>query len=171
LRSHAMTSVTWDRHRGHAESYDVVDVGFNYRIDESRAALLMSRIKRLAEQLARRRELVARYRELLGEVPAVEVAYADFDLEASSGYLMAVLLEDPARRADLRVGLRERHGVQTTIFPAVHRLSAYRESQGRVTLPVTEHAADAHVILPLYPHMTDADQERVCAALATELAR
>ena len=39
LRSHAMTSVTWDRHRGHADSYDIVDIGFNFRLDEPRAAL------------------------------------------------------------------------------------------------------------------------------------
>ena len=47
LRSHAMTSVTWDRHRGHAESYDIVDVGFNYRMDEPRAALASSMLRRL----------------------------------------------------------------------------------------------------------------------------
>ena len=40
LRSHAMTSGTWDRHRGHATDYDVVGLGFNYRLDEPRAALL-----------------------------------------------------------------------------------------------------------------------------------
>ena len=46
LRSHAMTSGTWDRHRGHAEGYDVLEVGFNYRIDEPRAALAFSRLAR-----------------------------------------------------------------------------------------------------------------------------
>ena len=40
-RSHAMTSGTWDRHRGHAAGYDVVGLGFNYRLDEPRAALLL----------------------------------------------------------------------------------------------------------------------------------
>ena len=39
LRSHGMTSLTWDRHKGHAWSYDVVDLGYNYRIDEIRSAL------------------------------------------------------------------------------------------------------------------------------------
>ncbi len=39
LRQHAMTSGTWDRHRGHGDSYDVVDIGFNFRLDEPRAAL------------------------------------------------------------------------------------------------------------------------------------
>lgn len=47
LRSHAMTSGSWDRHRGHAESYDVVDIGFNYRLDEPRAALALSRLRRV----------------------------------------------------------------------------------------------------------------------------
>ena len=47
LRSHAMTTVTWDRHRGHAETYDIVDVGFNYRMDEARAALASSMLRRL----------------------------------------------------------------------------------------------------------------------------
>ena len=39
LRSHGMTTLTWDRHQGHAYSYDVVDLGYNYRIDEMRSAL------------------------------------------------------------------------------------------------------------------------------------
>jgi dTDP-4-amino-4,6-dideoxygalactose transaminase len=47
LRSHALTSGTWDRHRGHSAGYDVVDVGFNLRMDEPRAALALSRLGRL----------------------------------------------------------------------------------------------------------------------------
>ena len=62
LRSHAMTSVTWDRHLGYAESYDVVDIGFNFRIDEPRAALGLSRLPRVPGDVERRRELVRSYR-------------------------------------------------------------------------------------------------------------
>jgi dTDP-4-amino-4,6-dideoxygalactose transaminase len=65
LRSHAMTSVTWDRHRGHADSYDVVDIGFNFRMDEPRAALGLSRLERYDAELARRRALAAAWREAL----------------------------------------------------------------------------------------------------------
>ena len=39
-----MTSGTWDRHRGHAAGYDVTSLGFNYRMDEPRAALLSARL-------------------------------------------------------------------------------------------------------------------------------
>jgi len=47
LRAHAMTSGTWDRHRGHSDSYDIVDVGYNFRMDEPRAALGLARLARL----------------------------------------------------------------------------------------------------------------------------
>jgi dTDP-4-amino-4,6-dideoxygalactose transaminase len=47
LRAHAMTSGTWDRHRGHSDSYDIVDVGFNFRMDEPRAALGLARLEQL----------------------------------------------------------------------------------------------------------------------------
>jgi dTDP-4-amino-4,6-dideoxygalactose transaminase len=50
LRSHALTSGTWDRHRGHSAGYDVVDVGFNLRMDEPRAALALSRLADLDEE-------------------------------------------------------------------------------------------------------------------------
>lgn len=49
LRQHAMTSGTWDRHRGHSDSYDVVDIGFNFRLDEPRAALGSSQLAHLTE--------------------------------------------------------------------------------------------------------------------------
>ena len=68
-RSHAMTSGTWDRHRGHALGYDVVGVGYNYRMDEPRAALLSARLPGLADDIRRRREVTRRYRELLADVP------------------------------------------------------------------------------------------------------
>jgi dTDP-4-amino-4,6-dideoxygalactose transaminase len=54
LRQHAMTSGTWDRHRGHSDSYDVVDVGFNFRLDEPRAALGSALLSHLDEDLADR---------------------------------------------------------------------------------------------------------------------
>ncbi len=48
LRSHGMTTLTWDRHRGHAASYDVVAPGYNYRIDEMRAAIGRVQLGKLA---------------------------------------------------------------------------------------------------------------------------
>ena len=65
LRSQAMTSGTMDRHVGRATTYDVSELGFNYRMDEPRAALLLSRFARLPGEIANRRRLTHLYRERL----------------------------------------------------------------------------------------------------------
>ncbi|HEY6071919.1 MAG TPA: DegT/DnrJ/EryC1/StrS family aminotransferase, partial [Anaerolineales bacterium] len=47
LRSHGMTTLSWDRHQGHASAYDVVDLGYNYRIDEIRSAIGRVQLRKL----------------------------------------------------------------------------------------------------------------------------
>jgi dTDP-4-amino-4,6-dideoxygalactose transaminase len=169
-RSHAMTRGSWDRHQGGAEEYDVPGLGFNYRIDEPRAALLLSRLRRLPDDVARRRELTVRYRELLKDVPGLIVPFSDESIATSCCYVMPVMLEDASRQGPLRIALREQHGVQTSLFyPAVHEFTAYRERHIGIALPRTELAARSEVTLPLFTHMTAADQDRVVEALAEEL--
>lgn len=170
LRSHAMTSGTWDRHRGHADTYDVVDFGFNYRMDEPRAALALSRLRRLSSEVERRRQLTHAYRAALRGVPGLILPFDDDDVDSSSCYVMPVMLEDAGRQASLRRELRERHGVQTSIlYPAVHEFSVYVDRFPAVSLPRTELAARSEVTIPLYPHMTDAEQNRVIAGLRAVL--
>jgi dTDP-4-amino-4,6-dideoxygalactose transaminase len=168
-RSHAMTSGTWDRHQGRTDTYDVAGLGYNYRLDEPRAALLLSRLARLEEDIARRRQLTRRYRELLGEVRGLLVPYDDGDVASSSCYVMPVMLEQAGVQDEVARRLRAA-GIQTSIFyPAIHRFSAYRERFPEVSLPVTELAAQTELTLPLFGHMRDADQERVAAALTEAL--
>jgi dTDP-4-amino-4,6-dideoxygalactose transaminase len=171
LRSQGMSSGTWSRHTGETDSYDVEGLGFNYRIDEPRAALLLSRLARLEADVAERRALTRAYRAALAAFDSVRVPYTDVAVEHSTCYVMPVMLEDPARRDAVRRTLRDRHGVQTSIFyPAVHEFTAYRERFGAARLPKAEHAARAEITLPLFPGMGDERQERVVAALAEALA-
>jgi dTDP-4-amino-4,6-dideoxygalactose transaminase len=170
LRSHAMTSGTWDRHRGHEADYDVVDVGFNYRLDEPRAALLLSRLGRLDAAVDRRRALVRRYRSLLAGVEGISVPYRDEQVSLSACYVMPVLVADAGRRDLVRTLMLERHGVQTSVlYPAVHELTAYAGTASR-PLPRSERIARGQITLPLYPHMSEAAQDRVVAALADAIA-
>lgn len=169
-RSHAMTSGTWARHTGATTTYDVTDLGFNYRLDEPRAALLLSRFKRLEADIAQRRVLTARYHELLGEIDDLLVPYAGTDLADSSCYVMPVMVRDPALQGPLRIALRERHGVQTSLFyPAVHEFTAYRDRYP-ASLPRTELAARSEITLPLFPHMTEEQQRHVVGSIVEELA-
>jgi dTDP-4-amino-4,6-dideoxygalactose transaminase len=170
-RSHAMTRGTWDRHNRRGGHYDVTGLGYNYRIDEPRAALLSSRLRRLQDDIDRRRELTLRYRRLLGDVPGLIVPFTDDSVLTSSAYVMAVIVEEPARRNPTRLALRELHRVQTSVFyPSVHKLAAYVERFPGVSLPLTERWAQSEITLPLFPHLTAADQDRVVEALAQEMS-
>jgi dTDP-4-amino-4,6-dideoxygalactose transaminase len=162
LRSHAMSSVTWDRHRGYSRSYDVDDVGFNFRIDEPRAALGMSRLPRLAGEIERRREVVRGYRERLAGTPGIEMVFEDADVEPASHFAFPVLTADRAARDRTRDGLAER-GIQTTWYPAVHRFTGYESGAG---LPNTDGFAERHFCLPLSPTLEDGDLDDIVASVA-----
>ena len=169
-RGHAMTTVSWDRHQGNKERYDVDALGFNYRIDDVRAALLLSRLPRLEAEIERRRALTHRYRGLLAQFPGLIVPFSDAVVATSSCHLMPIVTADDGVRDRLKVALREHHRIQTTIsFPSVHRFTAYRERFPDVSLPHTERFARGQLTLPLYSHMTEGQQDRVIEALAAEL--
>jgi dTDP-4-amino-4,6-dideoxygalactose transaminase len=106
LRAHAMTSGTWDRHRGHSDTYDVVDVGFNFRLDEPRAALATSRLARLREDLEERRAAARRLRAAAEAVPGVSVCFGREDDAFSSHGCVGLLFEDVAARDEALARLR-----------------------------------------------------------------
>jgi dTDP-4-amino-4,6-dideoxygalactose transaminase len=162
LRSHAMTTLTWDRHRGHAASYDVVGLGFNYRIDEIRAALGVVQLERLEEFNAARARLVGRYRERLAEQARLTMPTLGGRGRPAS-HLAAVLAPSQTARDALREHLRSQL-IQTSVhYPAIHRFSYYRT--GAAPLPRAEAIADRVLTLPLHPKLRDEVVDEVCAAL------
>ena len=172
LRSQGMSSGTWARHTGQTDTYDAVGLGYNYRLDEPRAALLSSRMDRLEADIARRRELTRGYRERLEGVEGVVVPFTDASVDDSSCYVMPIVLEEPGLQGRVRAHMRDEHGVQTSLFyPAIHEFSAYVERFGRPSLPRSERVARCEVTIPLFPHMQEAEQDRVVAALAEGLER
>lgn len=170
LRSHAMTTGTWDRHRGHALGYDVIGTGFNYRMDEPRAALLTSRLAGLEDDIAARRRLTHRYRDRLAALGGVSCPYSSAAVDLSSCYVMPVVLDDPQLQGPLRERMKERWNVQTSVlYPAIHEFTAYRD-RPQAELPRSKRLARSQVTLPLYPRLTEEDQDRVLAAVAEGLA-
>lgn len=165
IRSHGMTTLTWDRHRGHARSYDVTALGYNFRFDELRAALGLVQLGKLESMNRRRREISARYRERLAGADDVRVVWGDGDLDASACHLMAVLLPDREAR-DAAVEALAAKRIQTSIhYPPIHLFSFYRERGAEVSLPVTEEFADRELTLPLYPGLKDEEVDLVVDAL------
>ena len=174
-RSQGMTSGTWDRHSGRTDTYDVVRLGWNYRLDEPRSALAHSRLRRLEADIERRRELVRRYRELLAGVDGVVVPYRDEDVGTSTCYVMPVMVDAGATRRRQDRPARRFRRADEHLLPAVHEFTVYRDRYPTEGLLQTERAARSEITLPLFPHMTAAEQERVGPGLprrsSDELAR
>jgi dTDP-4-amino-4,6-dideoxygalactose transaminase len=169
LRSHGMTSLTWDRHKGHAWSYDVVDLGYNYRIDEIRAALGKVQLGKLDANNERRRHLTQVYRDVLQELTPQVVVPFTHHAGISAAHIMPVLLPVGANRSSFMESMKSQ-GIQTSIhYPPIHTFTAYADVSAKYTLPNTEDIASREITLPLYPAMTDEDVLTVVKAIVHAL--
>lgn len=154
LRSHGMTTMSYQRASGHATAYDILELGYNYRMDDIRAAIAIEQLKKLPGDLERRIHVRNRYVEKLSQVKGVVVPFAD-NQEFTSNYIMPMVLTegDEARRDAVRDKIHAA-GVQTSVhYPAIHKFSIYKE-YGAV-LPQTEYVTAHEITLPMYAALTD----------------
>jgi dTDP-4-amino-4,6-dideoxygalactose transaminase len=169
LRSHGMTSLTWDRHQGHAYSYDVVDLGYNYRIDEIRAALGLVQLSKLVENNHRRKHITETYWQAFSDLG---IGLPFWDTAGESAYhIFPILLPDGIDRKGFMDQLCHA-GIQTSIhYPPIHQFSYYRQRYGDIRLPKTESAAKRQVTLPLYPTMGDEQINLVISTVQEAIRR
>ena len=167
LRSHGMTTLTWDRFKGHASTYDVVDLGYNYRIDEIRAAIGREQLKKLPAGNARREIQVDRYRKAFSEkLPSLGLPFSE-QRGVSSQHIFPVLLPEGVDREAFREKMKA-DGIQTSFhYPPVHQFKIYR-NEGE-ELRITENVARRQVTLPLFPGMTDEQQDLVIESVVRAL--
>jgi len=166
LRSHGMTTLTWDRHRGHASGYDVVLAGFNYRLDEVRAAVGLVQLSRLMEENEARGRIAGRYRETLDGVDGLTMPFGDRNQDrVSSHHLAVVVLPERVDRERVRAALDKRR-IQTSVhYPPIHSFTHYRSLGERRPLPHTDALASRILTLPLYGGLSDEQVEAVIEAL------
>lgn len=160
LRSHGMTTMSYQRAGGHATAYDIVELGYNFRLDDIHAAIAIEQLKKLPSDLEQRIVVRKRYIELLSKVDNVIVPFAD-NTEFTSNYIMPIVItkgtvED---RDAIRNKIHEA-GVQTSVhYPAIHRFSIYKD-YGAV-LPQTEYVTDHEITLPMYAALSMEDVEYI----------
>jgi dTDP-4-amino-4,6-dideoxygalactose transaminase len=165
LRSHGMSSLTWDRYRGHQFSYDVSEAGFNYRMDDLRAAILQVQLASLSESNASRAERTGWYRDLLASDPRWTLPFSRPATD-SACHIFPIVLAENVNRARIAEALKT-DGVQSSVhYPPVHQFSFYRKlALPCEDLPVTEALGRRLLTLPLYPDMTRDQVEWVVKSL------
>ncbi len=172
LRSHGMTSMTIDRHKGHAHSYDVVELGYNYRMTEISAALGILQLKKLPQANRKRKTLTRLYRKNLTGVDGILLPFQGYPRD-SSYHLFPILLSKKADRRKF-MELLKREGIQSSIhYPPIHRFSYYRSNlqARRSRLPITEYVGAHEVTLPLYPLLKSQEVCLVCDKIIRILPR
>ncbi len=171
LRSHGISKSAYDRYRGHGFGYDVVDLGYNYRMDEIRAAIGIVQLSRLPVMNDRRKHLAGMYRRHLREVADdILVPFPEMANEDVPPHIFPILLPDHGPSRETVQQILSEAGIQTTVhYPLVHHFEIYRQDNFR--LPLSESIADRILTLPLFPAMRDEDVHTVCAELCNMYTR
>ncbi len=164
LRSHGMSTMSYQRASGHATSYDILELGYNYRMDDIRASIGVVQMKKLPEDLKMRINVRNRYLKQLLKVKGIEVPFAK-NTEFVSNYILPIVLIDSTQ--EKRKKIRERlhaSGIQTSVhYPAVHKLSIY--SHYKASLPKTEYITDNEITLPMYGSLMNGEIDFIVETL------
>lgn len=161
LRSHGMTTMSYQRAGGHATAYDIVELGYNFRLDDIHAAIAIEQLKKLPDDLEKRIAVRERYIQNLSKVSNVVVPFSD-NAEFVSNYIMPIVVTKGTAedRNRMRDAIHEA-GIQTSVhYPAIHRFSIYKE-HGAV-LPQTEYVTDHEITLPMYAALTLEQVDFIC---------
>jgi dTDP-4-amino-4,6-dideoxygalactose transaminase len=168
LRSHGMTTMSYQRAKGHATAYDIVDLGFNFRLDDIRASIGVVQMKKLRPDLEARIRVRATYLKELASIEQVIIPFAD-NVEFVSNYIMPIVLKDSTveKRDAVRDFLHAK-GIQTSNhYPAIHRFSVYKDYPAN--LPITEYVCDNEITLPMYAALTEDEIKYIVETLKNAL--
>lgn len=158
------------RKNGAPTRYYHVDIGWNFKMPDFAAALGSSQLKRLPTTLRLKNQRAEYYTEKLAKVEGVATPVVR-PYNFPTFMLYAIRLRTLVAREKVKKQLAEK-GIETRVnFPPIHLQPIYRKMFGysRGMLPVTEEVGDTELSLPIYPEMTEAEQDSVVDALRDAL--
>ncbi|MDQ3189293.1 MAG: DegT/DnrJ/EryC1/StrS family aminotransferase, partial [Pseudomonadota bacterium] len=166
IRSHGMTTLTLDRDRGHAFGYDVLELGYNYRMGELNAAVGLVQLGELQARNRRRHAVAERYRRNLGECSGLGLPFLKARGDVTY-HLFPVLLPASCERQPIMQRMRD-EGVQTSIhYRPIDTFTSYRKAGlgPQNNLAYTHTIGERVLSLPIFPSMTPCQVDQVSATL------
>ncbi|HPZ76727.1 MAG TPA: UDP-4-amino-4,6-dideoxy-N-acetyl-beta-L-altrosamine transaminase [Thermosynergistes sp.] len=172
FRNHGITSDHRERERCGSWFYEMVDLGYNYRLPDINCALGLSQLKRLDQNVSRRRELAALYNKAFSKIEAVRPLTQKADRK-SSWHLYVVKLDLSkirTTRKDVFSSLRDEGiGVNVHYIPVYWHPYYQKLGYKKGLCPVAEKAYEEIVTLPLFCAMSDSDAAQVVSAVKKTL--
>lgn len=169
FRNHGITADYRQREEQGLWFYEMVDLGYNYRLTDMQSALGLSQLSKLPTWIKRRREIAKCYDEAFGELDVVvPLSVRDDVSHAYHLYMIRLDLErlDVTRKEIFCALKAEGIGVNVHYIP-VHLHPFYRDKfgTGPGMCPVAENAYDQLITLPLFPSMNKNDVHDVITAM------
>ena len=164
LRSHGMTSMSYDRAKGHSTAYDVIELGYNYRMDDIHSSIGLAQLDKIEADLEKRNEIRKVYINQLKGIDGITIPFENYT-DFSSNYIFPIVLKSSTfeKRDKVREQLAEA-GIQTSVhYPAIHRFSIYKDFYSE--LPVTDYLVDNLITLPMYSKLSNHEIEYIVASL------
>lgn len=167
LRHHGMSTSDLVRHSSknvYHESYQ--EIGYNFRMSDIQAAVGVAQFSKINNIINLRTKLANKYSSTLKGNPLIQTPQLLNNTKTNwQSYIIKLrknkyLSRDKLMQKLLDEGIATRRGAM-----AIHKEGAYKELVGKLKLPVTEEAAEQTITLPLYPQMTDTEQEFVIQSL------
>lgn len=145
LRSHGMTTLTFDRHKGHASGYDVVEHGYNYRIDEIRSAMGICQLKKIDKNNEMRRRIFSWYRKVLEKNDNIIIPFKARDIESATCHIMPVIIRN--NYLEIKNKLFEA-GIQTSKnYDLIPNFSIFNKNKFKSNVKLIDNI----LTLPMYP--------------------
>jgi dTDP-4-amino-4,6-dideoxygalactose transaminase len=167
FRNHGITTDVRQREATGSWFYEMVDLGYNYRLTDFQCVLGLSQLKKLPAWLARRREIAARYNEAFATLAEIELPTILQDCEpAWHLYSIRLNLERlRVGRAEVFKALRaENIGVNVHYIPVPWHPYYQKLGYTKGQWPMAEAAYERLISLPIFPAMSDQDVKDVVAA-------
>ncbi|EXZ29886.1 degT/DnrJ/EryC1/StrS aminotransferase family protein [Bacteroides fragilis str. S36L11] len=138
--------------------YEMQELGYNYRLTDFQAALGISQLKRADSGLARRQEIAQRYTEAFSQLEGICTPRVDRDIfHAYHLYIIQV-----ADRLGLYNYLHDNNIYAQVHYAPLHLMPYYQQfGNKKGSLPVVEEYYEHCLSLPMYPTLTDEEQEYV----------
>jgi dTDP-4-amino-4,6-dideoxygalactose transaminase len=172
LRHHGMSLSDLARHESKNVLFEQYEyVGYNYRMTDIQAAIGLRQLKKLSKILGRRRALGKRYDEAFSASSAIRLPRLIEGAETNyQSYLLGMALESRVSRDDLMERLLSAGVATRRAVMAIHQEPAYLDSRQLIKLPATEAAVETSLFLPLYPSLTEDEQDYIIEKVLSAVA-
>lgn len=169
FRNHGLSSDHREREEKDSWYYEMVELGYNYRLTDMQSALGMSQLRRLPEWIQRRRDIAGRYDQAFaGDAGILPLRTRP---EVEHAYHLYVVRVEADRTAVFRALRADGIGVNVHYIPVhLHPFYRRRFGTGPGLCPVAEAAYERILSLPIFPQMTEKDQDTVIASARNAVA-